>query len=103
MSEDALNGDAVFTVAIDGKRIGGVRTVTASHGKGQSVDILGAFGGGSHTASIKFMNDLYTPGVGDRNLFLGGASINGAAVPGAHLSFWSGGTQSFSFTSAPSS
>ena len=105
MSEDAFQGDAQFTVAVDGKQAGGTQPVTASHGKGESqaFDVLGAFRSGSHSVSITFLNDLYSPGVGDRNLFLGGATIGGAAVPGAHLSFWSAGTQSFSFVAAPTS
>ncbi len=88
MSEDAFAGDAKFTVALDGKQVGSTQVVTASHGKNESqaFDILSTFGGGNHVVSINFLNDLYQPGVGDRNLFVDGSTINDTAVPGAHLS-----------------
>ena len=99
LSEDAFQGNAQFTVRVDGNEIGGTMTATASHASGQSqtLDVLGSFAAGSHTLAIDFLNDLYSPGVGDRNLFLGSASLNGAALPDSALSLWSGGTQSLSF------
>jgi len=103
MSEDAFQGDAQFTVTVDGKQIGGTQTVTASHAAGQTqlLDVLGTFGAGAHTASLNFLNDLYAPGVGDRNLYLDSASIDGKATPAAHLTLMSVGAQSFAFVGVP--
>jgi hypothetical protein len=36
LSEDAWNGDAQFTVSVDGQQIGGVQTASAAHAQGQS-------------------------------------------------------------------
>ena len=101
LSEDAFQGNAQFTVSVDGQQIGGTMTATASHAAGQTqtLDVLGNFAAGSHTLAIDFLNDLYAPGVGDRNLYLGSASLNGAALPNSALSLFSGGTQSLSFLS----
>ena len=54
-------GDAVFTVSVDGKQIGGTLTATASHSAGQeqSFTINGSFGGGDHTVSVDFLNDAW--------------------------------------------
>ena len=106
MSEDAYQGDAQFTVTVDGKQVGGTLTASASHGAGQSqtFHVLGSYAAGTHKVGINFLNDSYGGSAGaDRNLFLDSASINGAAVSGGHLEEYSGGLQSFSFTVASSS
>ena len=99
VSEDAWNGDAQFTVQIDGQQVGGTQTATASHAAGQSqaLTVLGNFGG-NHTATVTFLNDAYggSPSQ-DRNLYVSAATIDGAAVPGASLNEYAGGPQSFSF------
>ncbi len=101
LSEDAFQGDAQYTVAVDGLKVGGTMTVTASHAAGatQTLDILGNFGAGMHSLSIDFLNDKYTPGVGDRNLYLNSASLDGTAIANSALSLTSGGTQTMSFLS----
>ena len=67
------NGDATFTVSIDGKQIGGTFTTTASHAAGQDQDLTlnGYFGHGTHSVSVNFLNDAYnnTPST-DRNLYV---------------------------------
>jgi len=100
MSEDAYQGDAQFTVSVDGTQVGGTQTVTALHGTGtQAFDLLGTYAAGAHDVTVNFLNDLYggSPTT-DRNLYVNGASIDGAAVAGSALTEMAGGPQSFSFT-----
>ena len=93
MSEDPYQGDAQFTVSVDGKQIGGTLTTTAitNQGQQQEFDIHGSFGGGSHTVSVAFVNDLingFYPGTTDavdttdRNLYIMGLSLNGGPQAG---------------------
>ena len=80
VSEDAYQGDAQFTVAVDGKQAGGTYTATASHAAGQSasVAVAGSYGAGQHSVVVTFTNDAYGgPGL-DRNLYLNSVSLNGA-------------------------
>jgi Ca-dependent carbohydrate-binding module xylan-binding len=97
MSEDAYQGNAQFTVSVDGTQVGDTQTITASHAAGQSqtVNVEGNWGPGQHTVAINFLNDLYdgSPST-DRNLYLNSATIDGTAVTGAQLSLYSSGTQS---------
>ena len=75
ISGEAFAGNPLLTVSIDGKQVGGTLTASADHALGQSqvVDVLGALTAGSHTLRLDFLNDLYMPGVGDRNLYLDNA------------------------------
>ena len=91
VSEDAYNGDAQFTVTVDGKQVGGIQTATASHSAGQWQDITltGAFGSGPHTVAVNFLNDAWAPTaqVGkyagdDRNLYVQSITLNGETVAG---------------------
>ncbi len=111
VSEDAYQGNAQFTVSVDGTQIGGTQTATASHGAGQTqtVNVLGTFGAGPHTATINFLNDAWGgTAATDRNLYVNSATLAGTAVSNAGLNLLSGGAQSFSFngvasaTAAPS-
>jgi hypothetical protein len=100
VSEDAYLGNALFTVSVDGKQIGGTQTATALHSLGntQTFDVLGTFAAGSHTATVDFLNDAYggSPTT-DRNLYVTGATIDGSAVPAVTLTEHFQGPQSFSF------
>ena len=102
VAEDVYAGDARFTVTVDGKQIGGVQTATASHNTGQSqtFDIEGSFGLGSHTVGVTFLNDAYAGAGMDRNLYVTGASYDGAVQPGVALAEYRNGTQSAVVTSA---
>ncbi len=100
VNEDAYNGDAQFTVSVDGVQIGGTQTATASHSAGgtQEFDIKGTFAPGNHTASVNFLNDAYGGSSStDRNLYVTGATVNGTSVASSSLSEYNGGTQSFTF------
>ena len=82
VSEDAWMGNAQFTVMVDGRQVGGVQTVTASHGAGQSQDIalVGDFNGTSGHAdvAINFLNDAWGgTAATDRNLHVEAITLNG--------------------------
>ena len=100
ISEDAWNGDAQFTISVDGKQVGGTLTATALRGAGQSqlVNVMGNWSG-AHNVSVNFLNDAWGgTAATDRNLFVNSATINGVAVPGGSLSLYAAGTQGFAFT-----
>ncbi len=102
ISEDYYLGNAQFTVSVDGTQIGGVQTASALHGNGQSqvFDIMGNFSG-AHNVGVDFLNDasVVPPGNGtDRNLYVGGATIDGTAIANSALTLYSTGSQSFAFS-----
>ena len=100
MSEDAYQGDAQYTVSVDGQQIGGVQTAQAAHGSASdTLNVQGDWGAGAHTVAVDFLNDLYagTPST-DRNLYIDGATYNGVAVPDAQQSLMSSGVQNLFFT-----
>ena len=94
-SEDAWQGDAQFTVSVDGVQVGGVQTVTASHAAGASQDFTfnGNWGTGAHQVGVTFLNDAYagTPAT-DRNLYVGGITYDGTALANSGATLWSNGT-----------
>ena len=121
MAEDPYDGDAQFTVAVDGQQIGGTQTTSAivSQGQQQEFDVSGNFGSGTHTVTVTFLNDLIggfypagTPGLPatggpwaidteDRNLYVMGASLDGGPQPSASAVPWeisSDGSYSFDVT-----
>jgi hypothetical protein len=117
MAEDPYDGDAQFTVAVDGQQIGGTQTTTAvvDAGQFQEFDVHGNFGPGTHTVSVDFLNDAvggYYPAgtpdlppgqwaldTEDRNLYVMGMSLNGGApASGAPWELSSDGTANFSVT-----
>ena len=101
MSEDAYQGNAQFTVSVDGVQIGGTQSLTALHSAGQSqtVDVEGNWAAGAHTVTVDFLNDLYGGSSDtDRNIYVAGATLNGTAITGSALTMLSGGAQSFTAT-----
>jgi hypothetical protein len=121
MAEDPYDGDAQFTVAVDGQQIGGTQTTSAvvSQGQQQEFDVSGNFGPGNHTVTVTFLNDLIggfypagTPGLPatggpwaidteDRNLYVMGASLDGGPQPSSSAVPWeisSDGSYSFNVT-----
>jgi len=86
LSETAAQGDAQFTLTIDGKPVSAAQGVTAVHGQGQpeAFTFKGDWGAGPHTAGVSFANapagstaDLA------RSLYLDSASYDGALVQGS--------------------
>ncbi len=109
VSEDAYNGDAQYTVKVDGTQVGGTFTAAALHGSGaDTVTLTGNWGGSAHSVVVNFLNDAWggTPGA-DRNLYVDGVSYNGIALPNATASLMSAGPASLAVpataTHAPTS
>src|SRR3954469_11113142 len=83
ISEDAYQGDAQYTVSVDGVQIGGTLTAHASHAAGQddAVTVHGDWGAGNHSVSVNFFNDAWGgTSSTDRNLYVDAATYNGAPV-----------------------
>lgn len=110
MSEDAYQGDAQFTVAVDGKQVGGVYTADALHSTGDAgVFVLtGSWGSGAHQVAISFINDAYAgTSTTDRNLYVNSISYDGTTNANTTATMCSNGTDMFTIggstaaTSAP--
>ncbi len=100
ISQDAYEGDAQYTVSVDGAQVGGTFTASASHAAGQSdtLTLRGDWGPGEHRVEVRFLNDLYGgTAATDRNLHLDGATYNGQAVEGSAATLWDAGATGFSF------
>ena len=96
MAEDAWQGDAQFTVSVDGAQVGGIQTATASHAvdESQAFTFGGNWGSGLHTVSVDFLNDAYGGSAAqDRNLYVSNASFDGTTLAGASLALLDGGSQ----------
>jgi hypothetical protein len=105
VSEDAWQGDAQYTVGIDGNQVGGVRTATASHAAGQTQDVTIAsdLTPGWHELTVSFLNDAYGgTSSTDRNLYVDGASYGGKSIAGAASTLLNDSTNYIGFT-VPSS
>ena len=80
MSEDAYQGDAQFTVTIDGRQLGGTFTTTALHAAAVSQNFIfkGDWAPGKHTVTVNFLYDAWggTPAT-DRNLYVNGSATTG--------------------------
>ena len=103
VSQDAYQGSAQYTVAVDGQQIGGTLTATAlaSAGLSDTVTVKGDWAAGAHAVTVTFLNDLYGGTADtDRNLHVDGASYNGTAVTGATLWLGDSGPAGFGFTEA---
>jgi hypothetical protein len=85
LSEDAWNGDAQFTVDVDGTNILGTKSVAVAHDSGGSQDFtfFDLIGSGTHTVSVHFINDAWggTPDT-DRNLYVNSLDVNGVHFAG---------------------
>lgn len=98
MSEDAFEGNAQFTLSIDGQIQGGTQTATALHsmGQAQTFAVEGSFGAGAHTETINFLNDAYAGTTDtDRNLYVQGISYNGVANTDGSAALFSSGADNF--------
>ena len=76
VAQDAFRGSAKYTVSVDGKQVGGTFTADAVRGSGtaDTLTLKGDWTEGPHQVSVAFLNDLWVPGAGDRNLYVEGAS-----------------------------
>ena len=108
MAEDPYQGDAQFTVAVDGKQVGGTLTTKAIawQGQTQEFNLHGSWGAGTHSVSVAFTNDatgaVDSNGMAydgtDRNLYIKGVSYNGAAAAGTPWEMAANGSHNFSVT-----
>lgn len=94
LSEDAWQGDAQFTVAVDGQQVGGEYTAATQSGTGtDTLTLHGDWGSGQHDIAITFLNDAYGgTSDTDRNLYVEGINYNGTAAQDATASLHSAGT-----------
>ncbi len=102
VAEDYYQGDAQFTVSVDGVQVGGTQTAVASDSAGQSqtFNVEGNFGTGQHTVAVDFLNDDFAgASVSDRNLYVTSASYDGNPTSGT-LTLDSSGSQSLQVVSA---
>jgi beta-glucanase (GH16 family) len=99
LSEDAYQGDAQFTVSVDGKALGGAQAVGASHAAGgvQNFAFAQAMAAGTHDVAVSFLNDAWGgTAATDRNLYVHAIDANGAALPGTAATLMTTSTQHFS-------
>ncbi|WP_245447629.1 carbohydrate-binding domain-containing protein [Methylobacterium sp. 17Sr1-1] len=100
ISQDAYNGNAQYTISVDGKQIGGVQTAKSLHSAGQSdlISVRGDWGQGDHDVVVKFLNDAWGgTDAKDRNLYVDSASYHGQDVPSAHITLADNGAKHFTF------
>jgi len=101
IAQDHYQGDAQYTVSIDGRQIGGTFTASALHsvGAADTLTLKGDWAAGAHRVEVRFLNDAWGgTATADRNLYVESATYNGKAVSGADLDLMSAGTAAFSFT-----
>ena len=99
LAEDAFEGDAQASIAIDGTTLTAQPvTVTAlkSAGQSETFTFKGTFGSGAHNLAVSFLNDAYggTP-ITDRNLYVNGATFNGISTRPATAALDTAGTAHF--------
>jgi hypothetical protein len=102
LSEDACQGDAQFTISIDGQQVGGVQTVTASNafGQSQAFSFSGDFGTGEPVVAIDFLNAVVgATAAAQRSLYLQNIEFDATnyTIP---TPFHHDETQSFALTAA---
>src|SRR4051794_31191831 len=94
ISEDAYQGDAEFTISVDGQQLGGVYAATAAHADGATAQVVvGPLPQGQHQIGVTFINDKWdgTPQT-DRNLYVDGVTYDGQSI-GSSLALMSAGEQ----------
>ena len=99
VSQDAWQGNAQYSVLVDGQPVGGTLSAGALHGSGNedTITIKGDWGAGDHKLTVRFLNDASGPG-GDRNLYVDDASYNGSALSKHSAVFKINGPNDFRFT-----
>lgn len=106
MSEDAFQGDAQFTVSLDGTQLGGVLTTAAWHnlGQGQNFTFNGSWGAvGPHIVTVTFLNDAWGGAASlDRNLYVNAVTFDGVAQQ-TNVEQGSAGPQTFGVGTAATS
>ena len=105
VSEDAYQGDAQFVVTVDGSRVGGVYTATASHAAGQSqaITIAGIPENFTkHDIAVSFLNDAHGASpTANRNLYVNTIMFDNQPVQDSAAALFNNGTHHF-IAAAPS-
>ena len=86
VAEDQYDGDAQFVVSVDGIKIGGIQTATASHAAGawQDIMIAGSCNTDPDQMSVTFLNDAWGGSAAtDRNLYVASLALNGVSYLGS--------------------
>jgi hypothetical protein len=96
--EGAFEGDAQFTVSVNGTQVGGTETATLL-GATEDFTFLGNWGSGQQSVVVNFTNGLSDAG-GSRNLFIQGMSYDGSNYAGNTANLWGGGSASFTVGTA---
>jgi|GEM_PF-3038578 len=95
MSEDAYQGDAQFTVSVNGHQVGGTMTANALHssGDGEVFVLNGNWGSGVQQVALSFINDAYGGSCNtDRNLYVNSIAYDGTTYANTAASLYSNGT-----------
>jgi Ca-dependent carbohydrate-binding module xylan-binding/Right handed beta helix region len=98
ISGDQYNGDAQFTVSVDGQQIGGTQTAHVRHASGADGHFLltGTWASGQHDVKIAFINDAWGgTAATDRNLYLASIALDGKTYAGTSATFMAAGSRSF--------
>jgi hypothetical protein len=104
LAEDAWQGDAQFTVSVDGQAMGGTMTVIASRAAGQHqvLELRGDWGAGQHSVAVTYLNDANDgTAATDRNLYVTNLTYDGIAPARHQLYLLAAGTQSATVGTAP--
>lgn len=101
VAQDAYQGDARYSVRVDGQDFGKTFIAGALHDTGlfDTLTLYGDWGTGSHDVEITLLNDAWggTPDA-DRNLYVGNAIFNGVTISNAARSIWDENSAQITFT-----
>jgi hypothetical protein len=103
ISQDAWQGNATYTISVDGKQVGGTLTAGASHAAGLDdvITVKGNWSAGAHKVTVNFTNDAYGgSSAADRNLHVDGITFNGVKLAGGTADLNSNGPVDFAFSKA---
>ena len=98
LAEDAWQGDAQYSVSIDGKTVIQDGTVSAANSLGQlqAVNLQAMLSAGTHDLAISFLNDAYGgTATMDRNLYVKGIDMNTTPLSGTAAVMMGPGTSHF--------
>jgi hypothetical protein len=103
LSEDAWNGNAQFSLFIDGKQISTPQEVVASHSAAawEAISFTANLGAGFHTIAVAYVNDAWGGTANtDRNLYVNGIDVNGQHFGTGVTTLMSAGTATFNITTS---
>jgi hypothetical protein len=94
--ETPYEGDAQFTVDVDGVQIGGVLTATtlASSNETEDFYVHGDWGAGQHKVAVNYLNG-FSDSNGSRNLYVWGMNYDGVNYANNTYNFYGGGEATF--------